>query len=221
MKKSTSISFKIVAGISFAVSLVFLMHALGLLLNIGGYKDLYVDIIRKVANITNPSDIQLEVSLGIIDAIIGILLNSYSAGIYLRLSRSKAIILGTSKAVLYIGILQCLLLLSIIPGVMAIALSFVIRKEEIDIVNRPRTTDMQNETMDIADRIKNLKARKESGEITEEEYNKKLSDIIEQTAINNASNGVNMQVSGNLQDLISNIKKTIEKPNDENKKDNE
>ena len=169
MKKSTSLFFKIVAGISFAACLVFLLHAIGLIFNVGGYKDLYINIMRNVAKMTNPSDIQLQVSLGIIDAIIGILLNSYSAGIYLRLSGSKALVLGTSRAVFYMGLLQCLLVVSFIPGIMAIILSIVIRKEEVDILNRPRVASENDGTVDIADRIKNLKARKDAGQITQEE----------------------------------------------------
>ena len=223
MKKSTRILFTVTAVISFIISFVFFLQAIGLMFNIGGFKDLYIEMIQKIGIATEPNELSFEVYMGIFDALVGILLNSYAAGIYLKLSKAKTIILGTNKVVLYVGILQCFFIVSILPGLLGIIASRIIKKQETAIVNRPRDV-VENRTNDIVDRITNLKARKDAGLITQEEYDRRLNEIIEQSAKYDAMHGVVPKSNETLQDKIHEIKsqqtENVEKSED-NKKDND
>lgn len=183
--------------------------------NIAGFKDFYIEVIQKVGIVTEPSEVNFEIYMAIFDGLVGILLNSYAAGVYLKLSRSRNIMLGTSRVVLYVGVLQCFFLISIIPGILAIVGSFMIKKTETEIVDRPRNVEHHSGN-DLADRIANLKARKDAGQISQEEYDKKLNDLIEQVAKQNVMNGVEPAKTETLQSKISALKS---KNNEDYKKD--
>ena len=221
MKKSTRVLFTVTSVISFVISFIFFLQAISLMFNIGGFKDFYIEMIQKIGVATEPNEISFEVYMGIFDALVGILLNSYAAGIYLKLSRAKSIMLGTNKVVLYVGILQCFFIVSIIPGLLGIIASIIVRKQETEIVNRPREV-VENKTNDLVDRITNLKARKDAGQITQEEYDRRLNEIIEQSAKIDVMNGVVPKTSETLQDKIHQVKSNSQnktEPTEENKKD--
>jgi uncharacterized membrane protein len=214
MKKSIKVVCFTAAIISVLIGLVLLLQAVYLMFNIAGFRDSYVDLIQKMGLISNASEIDFQVNMSIFDSVIGILLNAYAAGIYFKVSKFNDIMIGCSRILLNIGILQCFFIISIIPGVAAIVLSFVLKKEESKVVNRPREASAPVD--DLVDRINNLKARKESGNITEEEYNKLLNQIIEQSVVGKTNNKWLKQES--LQEKIANLK--TESKNENEGKDN-
>ena len=215
MKKSIKVVCATAAIISIVIGLVLLLQAVCLMFNIAGFRDSYVDLIQKMGLISNASEIDFQVNMSIFDSVIGILLNAYAAGIYFKVSKFKEIMIGCSRILLNIGILQCFFIISIVPGVAAIVMSFVLKKEESKVVNRPREESAPVD--DLVDRINNLKARKESGNITEEEYNKLLNQVIEQSVVGKTNDRWLKQES--LQEKIANLK-TESKAENENKDNN-
>lgn len=213
MKKWIKNLFMVTAIISALLGIVFLLQAVFLMFNIGGYKDTFIGMIQEMGLVTNPSEINFQVNMSIFDSVIGILLNVYAAGIYFKMFKINNILVGSSRILLNIGILQCFFIISIVPGMLAIIMSFVIRKEEKTIIERPRTP--QSTANDLVDRISNLKARKESGNISEEEYKKLLDAIIEQSVLDQSSAGLLKPES--LKDKIATIKSESKKEDDVDK----
>lgn len=224
MKKSTKILLKIASIISIILSVVFLLQAMSLLFNIGGYKDYFIELMTQMGIIASPSDVNFQVYMSIFDAIVGILLNSYASGVYLKLSKVNNVLLGSSRVLLYIGVLQCFFLISIIPGIISIIVSCMLKKQENNILTRPRVMEQSPSSIDdITDRIANLKAKKESGQISLEEYNHLLSAIIEESAKQNVLKGQTSFEKVSLKDKIIDIKEKSRNENnvDNEKKDNE
>lgn len=206
MKKSTKNLFKIASIISFAICGIYAFATIFLLFNIGGTKDMYIDLMLKMGMIESLSEASFEVSIAIFDCLVAVLLNSYCAGVYLKIYKSKTIILGGSRVALYQGILQCFFFISIIPGVMAIVGSRKLKNEESEIANRPRD-DAQANMDEMSNRIEQLKLAKEKGEISEEQYTRSLNDIVEKIAKSNAQNTVvDTEKTESLQDKIKNVK---------------
>lgn len=189
MKNSTSKLLKVTAFISMLIAVFFLIEGACLMFNILGFKDYYIKFIQEMGVSRTPEDISFQVYMGIFDAIVGLFLNSYCAGNYYKLSKTKNILLGSSKMLLYVGILQCFFVISILPGIMTIVASRQIAKAEYEIINRPREqqsseTDMDDMTM----QIKSIKQQLERGEITQEQYDRTLNNIIENSAKNKIFN---------------------------------
>jgi len=185
MKKSTSILLKTTAILSLVISIFFFFEGVSLIFNLFGFKDLYIEVIKNMGMITSASEINFQVYMGIFDALIGLFLNSYCAGNYYRLSKSKNILLGSSKVLLYMGILQCFFIVSILPGILAIITSVKISKEEKEIINRPRNEQNQSTELDqMSIQIVSIKQQLEKGEITQEQYDRALNNIIENSAKN-------------------------------------
>ena len=214
MKKSTKVLFKITAIISMLMAVAFMIYGIMLIFNIGGIKDFIIDIIQKSQNIHDPNDIKFEVYLTIGDAFMSVLLNSYCAGVYFKISKAKSILIGGSRVVLYLGILQCLFLISIVPGVMAIIASTILKKQESTIINRPRQ-EQENNVDVVSERIKDMKAQKEKGLITQEQYDRFLNDTIEKIAKINIANGVELKSNDTLQEKIAQLKQEKENKKDE------
>ena len=229
MKKSTKILLTITSIVSIIVAVVFLFHGMFLMFNIGGYKDIFIEIMINMGVITEPSEVNFQVFMGIFDAVVGVLLNSYAAGVYFKLSKSNSILLGTYKVVLYVAILQCFFIISAIAGILGIFVSLRIKKQESQVVLRPRFgEDKASSLDDLSDRIANLRERKESGKITEEEYNQLLSVIIEDSAKENLAKGQLKLNKVSLKDQIIDLKEkskseteVVNEENKDNKKDNE
>ena len=216
MKKATKILCTITAIISIMLSVVFLLQAVFLMFNIAGYKAFFIKLVIEMGLVTDASEVNFQVYMSIFDALVGILLNSYASGIYFKISKSENIVLGYSRVLLNIGILQCFFVISIIPGLMGIILSAIVKKAENEIANRPRQENASEG--DVADRITNLKARKEKGEITEEQYKEMLNAIIEQTAVSKVNEQWGYKRES-LKDKIVEIKSASKAEDD--KKDNE
>lgn len=149
--------------------------------NIGGFKDIYLEVIQKIGMVNDASQLSMQVYMGIFDALIGVFLNSYCAGMYYRLSKAKGLLVGGSKVLLYMGILQCLFVISFVPGVIAIVVSVRLSKEEKNIANRPRE-EAKSELDVMSAQIAVLKQQLEKGEITQDQYDRALNDIIENSA---------------------------------------
>lgn len=191
MKKSNIIILKAISIISFLISTVFLIYTACMLFDLFEIKDLYIDVMRSMGVIQNDSEIQFQVYMAIFDGIVGIFLNSYCAGMYLKISKSNHVLIGSSKVLMYMGVLQCLFVISFVPGILAIIASIMMRKVEKDVVNRPRVAEeTSNLQFDIMkERIAGLKAQKEKGEITQEQYELALNDILEKSAKSKLNNG--------------------------------
>ncbi len=210
MKKSTKNLFKIASIISFVICGIYAFATIFLLFNIGGTKDIYIDLMLKMGMIDNLSEASFEVSMAIFDCLVAVLLNSYCAGVYLKIYKSKTILLGGSRVALYQGILQCFFFISIVPGIMAIVGSRKLKNEENAIETRPREESSVN--MDeMSYKIEQLKLAKEKGEITEDQYTRSLNEIVEKIATSNAQNmAVNTEKPESLQDKIKDVKKEKE-----------
>ena len=179
MKKSSVILLRIAAILSLVISFIFLFQCVGLLFNLFGFKDMYVQILQEISG-ASQTDIQAQVYMGVFDGFIGLFLNSYCAGTFYRISRANGIPIGSAKAVLYMGVLQCFFIISILPGIFAIIVGWKLSKEEKQIVNRPR--ENQTSFDDVANQINELKKQKEKGEITQMQYDRALNNIIEKSA---------------------------------------
>jgi hypothetical protein len=151
--------------------------------------------------------------MAMFDTIISVFLNSYCAGLYFKLAKSRVILIGGSKMAMYLGILQCLFIVSLIPGIMAVIGSFILKKEEANIINRPRESMPTSQEI-FEQKIKDMKEQKDKGNITQEQFDKFLNDMIEQQAVINLKQG-NIEKSETLQDKLQSLKEEKE-----NKKDN-
>lgn len=182
MKKSNIIILKTIAIISFIISIFFLIYGVCMMFDLFGIKEIYIETMKAMGIIEKSQDVQFQVYMAIFDSIVGIFLNSYCAGMYLKISKSNEIMLGTSKVLMYMGVLQCLFIISLLPGILAIVSSVMISKSEKEIINRPREESSSLQFDIMKERIANLKLQKERGEITEEQYNLGLNELIENSA---------------------------------------
>lgn len=219
MKKSIKNLFIANAVISFIITVVFFLAGIMLMFNIAGTKDIYLDLLMKVGIVSTVAEAGMEVNMAIFDCIIAVLLNSYAAGIYLKISKAKTILIGASKVVIYVAILQCFFIASLLPGIIAIVGGNMLKKEEFGIANRVRTP--QSSMDDLAEKIQMIKDKKEKGIITEEEYNQKLNTLLDSVAKQNIHFEPSKEES--LQDKIANIRQeeTKEKPEATNKENAE
>lgn len=207
MKKSTKIWLKIASAISAILILVFLCQAVCLMFNIAGYKEFYIGILKQMGMVNDPSEINFQVSMSIFDSVVGILLNSYAAGVYFKLSKSDHVIVGSSKVLLNIAILQCFFIISILPGIIAIVVSVKIRKQEENVLSRQRPSDSPQSQMDnLSNLITSLRNKKENGEISEDEYNKILSELIEKSVRENCEKEQFFGGNTSLKDRIISLK---------------
>lgn len=186
MKKSNVILLRITAILSITISVFFLFECIGLLFNLFGFKDVYIEMMKSMG--VKDNQISAQVYMGVFDGLIGLFLNSYCAGIYYRVSRAKGIPIGGAKTILYMGVLQCLFIISILPGIFAIIIGNRFAKEERNIIDRPR--EEANGLEDIAYQIAELKKQKEKGEITQMQYDRALNAIIERSAKQQINNPI-------------------------------
>ena len=189
MKKSNIIILKTISIISFIISVFFLIYGACMMFDLFGVKEIYIETMKAMGVIENASDTQFQVYMAIFDSIVGIFLNSYCAGTCLKISKSKDIILGTSKVLLYMGVMQCLFIISFLPGILSIIVSIRISKAEKEIANRPREQDLSSLQFDsMKEQINSLKLQKEKGEITEDQYNSALNELLENSAKSKMNN---------------------------------
>ena len=203
MKKSTKTLFKITAGISITISILFMIWGVCLIFDIGGIKDIYANMLIN-GGFIEADEVSFEIFMAISDALIGVFLNSYCAGLYFKLAKSNSILLGGSRLSLYLGIFQCFFVISIIPGVMAIIGSRLLKKEEIEIANRPREITPTDQEI-FEQKIKDMKDQKDKGNITQEQFDRFLNEVIEKQALLNIKNGVNNNTDS-LQDKLRALK---------------
>jgi len=199
MKKSNIILLRITAIISMLISVLFFFECVGLAFNVLGFKDLYISILQQIG--VPQTDVNAQVFMGIFDGLIGLFLNSYCAGTFYRLSRAKNYLVGSAKAVLYMGILQCLFIISIIPGILAIIVGNMLAKQEREVANRPREVE-QGGLEDVAYQITELKKQRESNQITQMQYERALNNLLDRSAqaqINNEIHEKNTKNQDNNQ----------------------
>ena len=182
MKKSNIIILKTISIISFIISIFFLLYGTCMMFDLFGIKDLYLEVMKAMGVVEKAGDAQFQVYMAIFDSIVGVFLNSYCAGMYLKISKSNNILIGTSKVLMYMGVLQCLFIISLLPGILAIVSSVMLSKSEKEIVNRPREDQSSLQFDIIKERIASLKLQKEKGEITEDQYNLALNEVLENSA---------------------------------------
>lgn len=185
MKKSNVIMLKITAIVSMVISILFFFVCIGLMFNLFGFKDMYISILQEMG--VPQTDVVSQVYMGILDGLIGLFLNSYCAGTFYRLSISKNYLVGSAKAVLYMGVLQCLFIISIIPGLLALIVGNRLAKQEKEVATRPREVE-QGGLDDVAYQITELKKQLENKEITQMQYDRAVNALLERSAKAQMSN---------------------------------
>jgi len=188
MKKTNIIILKTISLISWAISAFFLIYGACLIFNIGGIRELYIEMMTTIGVIKAGADAQFEIYMAIFDCLVGIFLNSYCAGMYFKIAKANTILIGSSKMLMYMGILQCLFGISLLPGILAIVSSIMLSKTEKTIIERPREQSEASGIDYISEKIIQLKQQKERGEITEEQYNLAVNEILESSAKSQLNN---------------------------------
>ena len=194
MKKSNIILLRVTAVVSMIISLVFFFECVGLMFNLFGFKDIYISILQQIG--LPQSDMNAQVYMGIFDGLIGLFLNSYCAGTFYRLSRAQNYLVGSAKAVLYMGVLQCLFIISILPGLLAIIVGNRLAKQEREVAKRPREVE-QGGLEDVAYQITELKKQRENNEITQMQYDRAVNNLLERSAKAQMNNAIHDANKGN------------------------
>ena len=204
MKKSTKNLFIVNTVLSFLICVVFFMAGAMLVFNIAGIRQIYIDVLTQIGVVESIAEANTEINFAIFDCLIGVFLNSYAAGVYLKLVKSKAVLIGAGRTIIYVGIMQCLFAVSLLPGVLAIIGGCLLKKEETAVVTRVRTTPSPME--DLTEKIAMLKDKKTKNLITEEEYNTRLSQLLENNAKQISGKVELVKKEETLQEKIAQIK---------------
>lgn len=165
--------------VSFVVGAIMLVLTILLLFNVGGMKDYIRSIIAET--VTSESDISFELSIVLVDFVMGTMYNVYAGIYYLRYVKSKSVMIGGYKTIMYVSLFQLFFVLSLIPSIMGVIASNYLKADEMNV-----SRDVESGPMnDIGEKIAFLKEQKASGAISEEQYNLMLNKAIEEEAMKN------------------------------------
>lgn len=171
------------AILSFVFGAFFLLCIAFMLFNIAGTKDFVVDFYVNYFGVVSDSDIKFQISMTVVDFTVGALFNIYAGLTFIKYAKSKAVLINGYKVILYVGVLQLFFFVSIIPGIMAIIVSFSIKNQEQSLyTNLAESQESENSMDELSEKITLLKKQKEDGVITDEQYNTLLNKYIEEQA---------------------------------------
>lgn len=179
MSKKSKKMLTATAIVSFVVGFIMLIATILLLFNVSGMKDYVRDVIAE--SLTNESDINFELSVVLVDFVVGTIYNIYAGIYYLRYAKTKSVMLGGYKAIMYVSLFQLFFMLSVIPSIMGMVASNYLKSDEMNVANGSEQKPMS----DISEKIAFLKEQKTSGAISEEQYNAMLNKAIEEEAMKN------------------------------------
>lgn len=169
--------------LSFVFGVFFLICIVFMLFNVAGTKDFMRDFYIHYFGEISANELQFQMSMTVVDCVVGALFNIYAGLTYFKYARAKDIWISGYKVVLYVGILQLFFLVSTIPGIMAIIVSINLRKQEQSMYTSFEKSQQPKTSMDeLSEKITLLKKQKEEGVITEEQYNMLLNNYIEEEA---------------------------------------
>jgi len=173
------------AVISFVLAAIMILGFIFVLSNVFGLKDFTLKYIKEYLGATTEREINFQLTVTLGDFIVGALLNIYSGCCYLKYSKKDVVLPGTFRVLLYVAIFQCLFIMSLVPGIIGVCVASSLRKKEL---STPVAVMTPKDSMQVlSDRIELLKTQKESGLITEEQYNTLLNKLIEEEAINKSN----------------------------------
>lgn len=184
MSKKSKNMLRATSIISFVVGGVMLLMTIFLLFDVMGAKGFTRDVIASTLETASQSDIDFEYTIVLTDFIVGALYNIYAGIFYLRYVKADAVLIGGYRTIMYVALFQMFFVLSIIPSVMGLVASGMLRTEETNIAQAPPKTSMD----ELSEKIAFLKQQKQSGTISEEQYNNMLNKLIEEEAKNKSTN---------------------------------
>lgn len=184
MTKKNKTLLKTTAGISFVFG-AFLAIAITLyFFDAWNLKAFVRDFLVDVMEIQTESELNFQITIMITDFLVGACLNIYAGVMYLIYAKAQLIYIGASRSILYIGLLQILFGVSIIPGVMAVIVGARIKNGDSQTIDQLKKT--QSDMDILTEKINFIKQQKEAGVITEEQYSTMLNKYIEEEANNKA-----------------------------------
>lgn len=166
--------------LSFIFGGLALLSAFFAVFNVGGVKDFLRDYYINFIGVVDAADLNMQMSMTIVDLFVDAIFNIYAAVVYLRYARTKDVLIGAYRTIMYVGIFQLLFVVSIIPGLLAIFAARGLRLSENTIIEEAHKPMTENE--EIALKVQVIRKQKEEGLITQEQFDRMLNEIIEDAA---------------------------------------
>ena len=164
---------KVAAILSIITCVTLLTASILILTNLFGAGDIFADLFRKMIAGMSPSDITFYKVSVTVNCVLAIIINALSASSYLKVSKVKYPTINEYRSLFNSAFIQLFFGETFIPAIIALIVAG--RNRHIILTNPVRK---ENKMDALTRKVSELKRLKESGVITDEQFNVQLNNLL-------------------------------------------
>lgn len=196
ISKSTKVFFKIAGILSFIFFALDLIISIAVIFQISFVEDLVKTVYSSIYVSITEAELEVLMFDFVITALFACVINFFAGRSYINLSKSRKVINGSSKTLIFILVIQFLFGLSILPCLFAFIAVLLYNKTILESLENSNQFSQQTQTFENTDStianteltesdientanlVLDLKKQLHEKKITQEEYDKRFNDIL-------------------------------------------